>query len=221
MEIILKDNTPTLDARLDRVVQFDERSRAFPVRTVAKAPRSYTWGCKQYLDQGREGACVGFSFAHELAARPKVKTVSESLAREIYREAQQLDQWPGHDYEGTSVIAGAKALKARGYIREYRWAFGLSDLISAVGSVGPAVIGVNWYEGMFQPDRNGFIKPTGSLIGGHAILVNSVSLKLKRFKLHNSWGADWGINGGCYLSFDDMNRLLNEDGEACIIVGRN
>lgn len=208
---------------LDRLVQFDERSRSFAVREAIKqvAPRSYTWSCLFHLDQGSEGACVGFSWAHELGARPiVVKKASPKVALDIYKAAQKVDAWPGENYSGTSVIAGAKVVQAWSWITEYRWAFGLDDLIMAVGYKGPAVLGVNWYSGMFSPDAKGQLHVSGSLAGGHAILCRGVNLKLRRFLLHNSWGADWGNNSTAWISFEDMERLLHEQGEACIPVRR-
>lgn len=211
-----------MDRTFDRKVEFDERSRQFPIRELvaAKSPRSYTWRCEAWNDQGREGACVGFAWSHELAARPKVRPTSAAEAMSIYRRAQQIDQWSGEDYDGTSVIAGAKVVRERGGLDTYRWAFDLNDLILAVGYKGPAVLGTNWYEGMFEPARDGYLKVTGERVGGHAILCNSVSIKSRSFVLHNSWGKDWGNNGTARITFDDMARLLREQGEACIPVVR-
>ncbi|MDD5706625.1 MAG: hypothetical protein PHR35_11940 [Kiritimatiellae bacterium] len=100
----------------DRLVCFDDRSRAFPIRTagVARLPRTMQWACNAWLDQGSEGACVGFGLAHELAAEPAVCKVSARFARErIYWEAQRRDGFAGGDYPGakpkvpgTSVLAG-------------------------------------------------------------------------------------------------------------------
>lgn len=207
---------------LDRLVEFDERSRAYPIRALVPAGfRSYTWRANAYLNQGREGACVGFAWSHELAARPwPVKGITDETARVIYREARKVDQWPGEDYPGTSVIAGAKVAQSQGYITEYRWAFGLDDLRRAIGYKGPAVLGLNWYEGMSAPDADGYIRPTGSVAGGHAILAYSVSETGHFVRLHNSWGASWGQNGACRISFDDLDRLLHEQGEACVPVVR-
>lgn len=209
---------------LDRRVSFDERSRNFPIRAIVpKRPRSYTWSVgATWLDQGTEGACVGFAWAHELIARPAiVASVTDAFALErIYHEARKIDEWPGENYDGTSVLAGAKVVKAMGAMAEYRWAFGLDDLRLAIGHAGPAVLGLNWYEGMFDPDEQGFIRPSGSIAGGHAIVCYAVNQKQRYFKLRNSWGRDWGRAGDCFLSFDDMGRLLSEQGEACIPVGR-
>lgn len=209
----------TIERTFDRLVQFDERSRAYGIReVVAGKPRAYTHNCNFWLDQGREGACVGFAWAHELGAKPVVVAeASNELALSIYREAQKIDEWEGENYSGTSVIAGAKAAQAKGYIQGYRWAFGLDDLILAVGrGGGPAVLGVNWYSGMFDTDSEGYIHVTGSVQGGHAILCRALDVKKRRFLLHNSWGRDWGRGGTAWISYDDMERLLHEQGEACI-----
>ena len=97
--ITLKDGTKTGDIRLDRIKYFDERSRGYPIRRMVarKKMRSYTWRCNVYLDQGSEGACVGFGITHELAARPsEVDGLTNKFAREaIYWEAQKIDEWKG------------------------------------------------------------------------------------------------------------------------------
>lgn len=208
----------------DREVKFDPRSRAFPIAPLIKAtrPRSYTWACNKYLDQGSEGACVGFSWSHELAATPvAVPGITNASALELYHAAQRLDDWAGEDYSGTSVLAGAKAVKAAGHMEQYRWAFSLQDLIMAIGYQGPAVLGINWYEGMFTPNNAGFILPTGEIAGGHAILCQGVNVVSRKFLLHNSWGSRWGRDGCAWVSYETMSKLLREQGEACIPVLRS
>jgi hypothetical protein len=214
---------------LGRQKQFDERSRQYPVMaTVDKSfPRSYTWRCDVVLDQGREGACVGFALAHELAARPKVFTgITNSEGLRIYHAAQKIDPWPGGAYpgaspryDGTSVLAGVKILAREGKIAEYRWAFGVDDLAVAVSRKGPAVLGVPWYSGMYEP-RDGKLVIEGSVVGGHAILCHSFNAKRREFKVHNSWGPDWGKEGEAVVSWETMSRLLAEDGEAVIPMVR-
>ncbi len=207
---------------LDRVPQFDERSWSYPIRELlgARKPRSYTWPLKTWNDQGREGACVGFAWSHELAAAPVKVPTDNEVGLRIYREAQKIDQWPGEAYSGTSVLAGAQVAKALGYIPEYRWAFGAQDVIDTVGTYGTCVLGMNWYQGMFGPDENGFLRPTGRVAGGHALVCLGVNLRGEYVTLHNSWGRDWGVNGRARLAFPDLDRLLREDGDACVPVTR-
>jgi C1A family cysteine protease len=99
--------------------------------------------------------------------------------------------------------------------------FNAYDLALGVGSVSPAVIGVNWYSGMMQPDQNYQIHPTGTIVGGHAICVRGVNFKKKLFVLQNSWGAHWGANGCCLMSFANMDMLLKQNGDAVFTVNRN
>jgi hypothetical protein len=210
---------------LGRLIEFDERSRNYPVRALLGAPRparSFTWTCPVNLDQGNVGACVGFSWAAELAAKPKpVAGIGNEIGTALYRRAQQLDQWPGEAYSGSSVIAGAKAVTERGHLAEYRWAFGPADALEAIAYRGPVVIGINWYEGMNRPDStSGRIQPTGRIVGGHAVLVNAVSIKRQDVTLHNSWSRGWGFRGTARLAWADFERLLNEDGECCVPVRR-
>lgn len=218
-----------MDYGLGRKEQFDSRSRQYPIMAAVSKnfPRSYTWSCEPVLDQGREGACVGFALTHELAARPKVYDgLDASYAMRIYHEAQRTDPWPGGAYpgasprySGTSLLAGVKVLQRMGTIEEYRWAFGVEDLAVAVSRTGPAVLGIPWYSGMYQP-VNGKLEIAGELVGGHAILCHSYNVRRREFKVHNSWGRDWGNDGEAVVSYDTMQRLLSENGEAVIPLAR-
>lgn len=251
VSILLKDGSFTEDRRLDRLVHYDEKSLEFPIRTQLperKKPRSYSWRMLgDVLDQGREGACVGFSVTHELMARPAEVdppgSDSQFAREQIYWPAQRIDPWPGGAYpgaspfyEGTSVLAGVKVAHRLGYFDEYRWAFGLEDLVLGVGRHGPALLGLWWHGGMFRPDPNGFITPTGGKFGGHAILCVAVKIVWKPGSkretlddvdfdqsyvvLLNSWGMDWGYRGLCKVRLRDMRTLLLDQGEAVFMVRR-
>lgn len=232
MTIELKGGFTTKDPRLDRLPQHDPRNLRFlAVKTLdTRTPRSYTWSIDKWLDQGQEGACVGFGFGHDGIARPaRLEYIDNDYAREqIYWNAQRTyDEWPGGAYpgadpfyEGTSVLAGAKACYDLNHFRQYEWAYSVEELILAVGYKGPAVLGINWYEGMYDTDGLGYIHPTGEIMGGHAILCNKVSVTGEYFSLHNSWGQNWGINGEAKVSFNDMAILLKNDGEACVPTKR-
>ena len=65
------------------------------------------------LQPGHEGACVGFGISR-LASHLNRKLYDGFW---LYHEAQKIDEWPGEDYDGTSVRAGldilASAVTAR------------------------------------------------------------------------------------------------------------
>lgn len=226
---------------LDRLPEVDPRSKLYPVMMTISSEkfRNYTWPCKTWNDQGSEGACVGFAYGHELAAIPFSIFTNNEISRQIYKLAQEKDEYPGNSYEGTSILGGVKAVKEiyPQAILEYRHAETCEDLARAVGLKGPAVLGVNWYSDMFNPDAKGFIHASGYVAGGHAILCRGVSVRYVKtgdkinwynvdkqksyFVLHNSWGVFWGVNGTCKINFEDMERLLSEQGEAIIPIRRN
>jgi C1A family cysteine protease len=175
-----------------------------------------------------EGSCVGFAFGHSALAKPSlIWSVDEQVARGIYFSAQLVDEWeggayPGIDpnspeyYEGTSVLAGAKAARELGHFNNYEWAYNVNDLILAVGYKGPAVLGIYWFWGMDNVNEQGYVVPSGDIAGGHAIIIIGVNIKERYFLLQNSWSKEWGVNGRCKISFDDMDLLLGLDGEACV-----
>ena len=231
MSIKLKNNQITEDIKLDRIIQFDEKSRGYSIAGLRsnKKLRSYTWRCYDWFNQGTEGACVGFALGHELAARPaEVRGLGYNyLVEKIYWEAQKLDPWEGGSYPnaspqyaGTSILAGVKRVKDLGWIEGYKWGFNIEDVLYGIGHNGPAVLGIRWYSDMYNPDENGFIKPTGSLVGGHAILARAINIKKGYVTLRNSWGKNWGKNGDCYITFEDLETLLNQQGECCFLIKR-
>lgn len=210
----------------DRVERWDARNADYPLQLLATEPetavverplRTKTWTIPDVLDQGSEGACTGFGTAHMLSATPKaVKDVKEALARKLYREAQKLDEWPGEEYEGSSVTGAMKAAKAAGYIARYVWPRTAREVAVAVGYFGPVVIGVDWYTGMMATDPLGVVHVDGRKIGGHCVAVTGYNHKTDVFTFPNSWGEDWGKHGFGRISGADLDRLLGAGGDASL-----
>jgi hypothetical protein len=224
---------PPTQYGLGRRVQYDDRSRAFPVRALLHADlplvtkRWYLPSTEPVLDQGATGSCVGHGITNDLrySPRPVPRLDSKFAVEQIYWPAQRIDPWdggawPGAEpfYEGTSVLAGMQVAKALGWYAEFRWAFSEADLALAVSHIGPAVIGVPWYApGMFKPDDDNTLHITGEPAGGHCVLIVGINLRRNAFMIQNSWGSSWGSSlGRAWITRPDMARLLREDGEAAI-----
>lgn len=212
--------------KLGCLEQFDDRSKNFPIRTMlSNAPlRNNTWPCKIYLDQGKDGACVGFAFAHEFAALPsKVEGVTYDVAMKLYRKARDLDEFEGNNYEGTSILGGVKACQEL-YPRcfdSYRWAFGIDDVLHTLSKYGPIVVGLTWWSEMFLPNKEFIIKAKGFKSGRHGFLLNGINVKKELVRIHNSWGPSWANRGEAFISWDDLRKLLKDNGEACVPFNRH
>lgn len=221
---------------LDWRPNHDERSREYAIRSVLPrrvAPRRVMWDEGVVLDQGSEGACVGFGWTADLLCEPVAPTEQPSVrdaeryALEHYRRAKAVDEWPGEDYSGTSVLAGAKVLKRDGHISEYRWCFSVRDVRDAVITEGPVVLGVPWHEGMYETRPDGLVTVTGDRVGGHCIVVTGYDPALdlgdgegprEVFRWRNSWGESYGVGGSAYVAYSDLGSLLSGQGEACVPI---
>lgn len=226
---------PETERTFDRIPSYDHLSLGYPVRPLlaGKPPRSYTWSTVQ-LNQGSEGACTGFAVTMRVASRPQAffgqpKTVPlaqipviNQVARDVYHRAQQIDEWPGENYEGSSVLAAAKVGVERRWWPEYRWALGpgaaaaADDVIRSIANVGPVVMGSWWWSGMMTAGKDGYLRPQGHRVGGHAWIINRYSAKRDAVWTPNSWGGA----GQGWISRADLEALLADEGEACIVVVR-
>lgn len=174
------------------------------------------WG-----DQGPHPHCVAYAWMHWVEDGPVTHKAVPAPALDpvqVYNRAQVLDQWPGENYDGTSVRAGAKVLQEHGFLSQYLWAWEVDVVARAILSTGPVVVGTNWYQGMSSPDSNYLLRPTGSLLGGHAYVLNGVNVRKGLFRMKNSWGRNWGKWGRGYITFADFQTLLDQDGDACMAV---
>jgi hypothetical protein len=162
--------------------------------------------------------CVGYAWAHWIEDGPVEHAGKAPIVPpvQIYENAQRLDEWEGESYDGTSVRGGVKYLQATGKISSYYWAFDAATVVNTILTLGPVVVGTDWYSAMSRPDRRGYIIPAGKLLGGHAYVLNGVDTVAGYFRIKNSWGRTWGNKGNAKITISAMDRLIRANGEACI-----
>jgi papain like protease len=207
---------------LGRVYRPDPRDRGF--RMAAVVPRrsvrtSRYWNDRWWWgDQGQTPQCVAYSAMHFVADGP----ITHGVRRMPFEEpASFFAAIGGSDY-GAYVRDAMVRLQQLGVIGAYHWAFSMAELDLALLEVGPVIIGVDWFDGMFDPDASGFIHPTGDVAGGHAIECNGINVETGTYRLKNSWGRSWGKSGRCYVKRADMEYLLfGLNGEAVLATELN
>ncbi len=235
----------TTERTLDWISRHDPASKNYSIRPLIGATRKprtrvFWQPGPLVLDQAREGACVGHGWINEATSSPVRVDFSRAtlpagftpepqrLAFELYYWCRKNDEWAGENYDGTSVLAGAKGMKMLGLLREYRWCFGIQDVIDTLLTYGPVVLGIPWLDGMYRAP-NGELRVTGQVVGGHCILAVGYDPEHQwadgtvspGIALLNSWGADWGVQGVAWIRVADLARLLADRGEACVAIGRS
>lgn len=217
----------------DRLPSTDPHNADFPMRAILPVmpARTRTWRYLQ-LDQGAEGACTGFSVTMEAAASPvpifgdprwhrDATQAANDIARNVYHRARQLDEYPGEDYDGSSVLGAMKAGVERGWYTEYRWATGTpeqkaDDVITAIGYHGPVIFGANWRQGMDVPGSQWEMTYDGPIRGGHAFIASAYNRLRDAVFIPNSWGGQ----GQGWLRRAEIAKMLADQGEACVPVNR-
>lgn len=184
------------------------------------------------LDQHSEGACTGFSLAaciNHLYQLANQKT--RVSARMLYEMAKRCDEWPGENYDGSSLRGAISGWKNMGVCEEKEWEFKpgkvgkltipraknarsqtvgayyrispeIAHFHAALNEVGIIAASANVHKGWDNP-KNGIIKYQKKTDGGHAFAI--VGYNDKGFWIQNSWGNTWGKKGLALWSYEDWN----------------
>lgn len=235
---------PTVDGEpkaLGRLQVVDQRDRDYPAAALRQGEPTdeegqvavdrgwrYWWAEGWWGDQGSLPHCVAFAALHALEDGPITWAPRAPGAGPVmdtgllYREAQNRDEWPGSNYDGTSARGAAAYLLERGLITGYRWDWTMAAMAQTLLRVGPVMFGTWWFTGMDKPTAatDYVVRPTGTARGGHEVLANGINLHRGLVRFKNSWGRRWGKAGHFYMTIEDVAFLLERaGGDACVLVG--
>lgn len=229
---MVMDNTPRIKG-LGRRHAPDSRDARYPMTAVLRAKsvpvsRYYQTGHLLPLDQGETGTCVAHACVGFLAAALTMNAHPGSPF-DLYRLAVQLDEFDDNDAEaksadadlqmGTSVRGGVKALQQQGHIQSYVWARSADEMAQwLLTGHGTVILGTDWEYGMTELDHSFYARVIGGVQGGHSYLCIGYNRITRAFRCLNSWGPDWGQKGRFWITYDDMQTLLDRNGEACAAV---
>ncbi len=182
-------------------------------------------------DQGDEGACTGFALATAITLMNTLrhqrlvsdKAVPMMSPRMLYEMAKIHDEWPGEEYEGSSIRGALKGFFHNGVCRDdlapyksgekgwsltvdqakdarnvglgayYRLRPEIIDYHAALNEAGVIYVSATIHSS-WQAPKNGEIVPSKRKEGGHAFVI--VGYSARGFLIQNSWGPKWGGYGG-------------------------
>ncbi len=187
---------------------------------------------QKILDQFSEGACTGFSLAACINHLYKNADQNTQVsARMLYEMAKRSDEWPGEDYDGSSLRGAIQGWKNMGVCKDTMWQYKttnpgeltidrakdarnhtigayyrikpeITHFHAALNEVGIIAVSAYVHRGWNNP-RDGIIEYHEKKDGGHAFAV--VGYNDKGFWVQNSWGNTWGENGLALWSYEDWN----------------
>lgn len=212
-------------APLGRLRQWDDKNldHLLPRKAVPKEVRRKYWSIGQVLDQGNTPMCVGYAGWGWLRGGPVINR-PPFTPEVLYHWAQDEDEWPGSNYEGSSTLGLMKALQKRGYIKNYKWALEAEPLVAWLLTTGPVLAGTNWTLDMFKGVKTShgyYLEPTGSNEGGHEWRIRGADRdrwtpdgSKGAVRMVNSWGKGWLEGGQARVSFRALDQLIKDQGEA-------
>ncbi len=186
---------------------------------------------RNILDQKTEGACTGFAvagainFLNQRAGREIVVS-----PRMLYEMAKRSDEWPGEEYDGSSLRGAIRGWNNMGVCEEKYWPYRvgknrgdltieaaknarqntigayyrlepiISHFHTALNEAGVIAVSANVHNGWFKP-ANGVIEYNKDPAGGHAFII--IGYNDKGFWIQNSWGKKWGDNGVALWTYED------------------
>lgn len=182
------------------------------------------------IDQGNTGHCGGEAAANEAQSSPfRVRAADTAWGHAFYYEIKDRGWDPWGREEGTSTQAVMRLLVARGLARSYGWGFNLEEFRAGLDH-GPALCGTTWMTGMFSPDGDAVIHPTGVDEGGHLWLAEGWYRNFRGrsgktygpcLRLLNSWSWGWGRYGRAVIPADEAQHVIfGLDGECGIPLDR-
>lgn len=116
-----------------------------------------------------------------------------------------------------TLHAVARRLRAVDAISAYHWTHYTDDVIRALYSIGPVIVGTPWQAQMSTPPHSGIVACEGKILGYHAWVVIGYNPKRAAFRGLNSWGPVWSQVGRFWIGERDLARLLRS-GIACVPV---
>lgn len=85
----------------------------------------------------------------------------------------------------------------------------VSAIRDALASYGPLVTTMDVYTDFYSYSGGVYTYTTGSLEGGHAVLIVGYSDAGQYFIVKNSWGAGWGESGYFKIAYSELGTTVN------------
>jgi C1A family cysteine protease len=217
-----------------------QHPRYSSVANAITLPPTYLIADQQPVrDQGQAPMCVGYA----LTAAMGVGIIRAGIARilsalDAYNGARSLESPP--PAEGTSIRDALVYAQHNG-VKPEEDTLTTDALLTTVGGWGEVsvatidlkaalvrtgnnlIIGITVTPGFENPDTNGIVTSGGGDLGYHAVNIVGYSDAVNggSFRVRNSWSADYGQGGYCWISYSMMRMIIGEAYTATTIARKS
>ena len=180
---------------------------------TAALPASYcSPGMPPVLDQHATPMCVAYSSS-------TVKAWQDRRDQERWFDFDEPAFFAaiGGTENGAYVRAAMERMRSTGYpvvgagdaahhkiAAYYAVPLDAAAIKAAIHDLGPLVLSTPWYRSWFRPIA-GVLPQPDTQVDGHAIVA--YGWDQRGLRLRNSWGADWGVGGDCWMPDDLVPHL--------------
>lgn len=206
-------------------LKYDLTNKMTPVRSQGKEGScvgfAVATGVKEYQEKIDYKRFVNLSprYVYEIA-----KGISGHKEGTTLRAAMQVihelgvceeNLWPYVPNETNSPSPKAEENAKRYKVKTYARITNLGELKQAIVQFGATIIGIRVYKSIYKTKSDGIV-PTPNMawpsnwrsIGGHAVCVAGYDDEKKLVKFKNSWGANWGLLGYGFLSYEYVRQQM-------------
>lgn len=190
---------------------------AYNQRSLGSCTAWSTLACAQYtaIEKSGDADQLAALFQYYNARRLQ-GTVDEDSGASIRNAIKALARWgsvkePLYPYviknfkkEPPNAVYAAAAKRALGTIHYARVAKSHNALKAELAAGNPIVFGFEVKESFMRIGKSGNVPmptPSESTEGGHAVVLVGYDDARGCYIVRNSWGADWGDHGYCYMPY--------------------
>lgn len=182
-----------------RIVNHDPRNLLYPFKapTVQLTSRRWSTDDTPVLDS---------RFCVPAAAHASLLCTSLDKEYELINRLQTSD-----------VVSTAQQLQSLNLISGYVHAFTLEDTLAAL-TLGPVMIGIPWYSGFNTPRTDGLVVKTGDIEYEYEVCLDEIDVASEEVWFRNCRGPEWGVNGRACMLWSTLEELLEDTGDATVLV---
>lgn len=178
-------------------------------------------------DQGEEPTCVAFASAalkewqepeigEMFSPRFLYDRIAQPTGGAYVRDALKILQKEGipseccQPYTPNQKTEPCEEVKKIAYpnrIKDYARLYSVDDVRRCLAEQGP-VLAALYVNQSWIDTRDGIVKGSGAVIGGHAIVICGYDNLTRLFDFKNSWGERWGDKGYGCISYTDFEKSL-------------